>query len=142
MIRPHYHDNLNHAQTPASRATAATASAVPPPSGPPPGPAFVATPAARPPPGQPDIAYAPDWEKYQARAARRAKLEGLPKTLPDGFPSELKGSLVWEGETLAKDYDWTYVLSAEQLREIDDALAHFRCMYTSRPCMQHHCRPM
>lgn len=106
-------------------ATAATASAVPPPQG----PAFIATPAALPPPGQPDIAYHPDWEKYQARATRRAKLENLPKTLPDDFPAELKGSLVWEGATLAQSYDWTYVLSADQLKEIDDALAHFKCEY-------------
>lgn len=109
-------------------AAAAVLSAVslPPP---PETPAFIATPAARPPPGQPDIQYHPDWHKYQARAARRAKLDNLPKTVPEGFPTELKGDLVWEGETLAETYDWTYVLSAQQLEEIDHALAHFRCTF-------------
>lgn len=104
-------------------ATAATVTSVPPPSG----PVFTTTPAARPPPGQPDIAYHPDWNNYQARIARRLATEDLPKELPEGFPKELKGDLVWEGETLAEKYDWTYVLSEEQLAEIDAALQHFKC---------------
>ncbi|CAG9954288.1 unnamed protein product [Clonostachys rosea f. rosea IK726] len=92
------------------------------------GKVFSTTPAAQPPPGQPDIAYHPDWDKYQARAARRTQTEDLPKTLPEGFPKELKGDLVWEGETIAQQYDWTYVLSADQLAEIDSALAHFKSL--------------
>ncbi|CAG9954286.1 unnamed protein product [Clonostachys rosea f. rosea IK726] len=100
------------------------------------GKVFSTTPAAQPPPGQPDIAYHPDWDKYQARAARRTQTEDLPKTLPEGFPKELKGDLVWEGETIAQQYDWTYVLSADQLAEIDSALAHFKATSHRRhfPC--------
>ncbi|BCS30606.1 TauD/TfdA family dioxygenase [Aspergillus puulaauensis] len=86
------------------------------------------TPAAQPPPGQPDIAYHPDWQKYQARVARRTKTEDLPTTLPEGFPKELKGDLVWDGKTLAQKYDWTYVLSADQLAEIDSAVVHFKSL--------------
>ena len=111
-------------------AAAATAYAAPPPTA----PVFSTTPAAQPPPGQPDIAYHPDWDKYQARAARRLRTEDLPKTLPDGFPTELKGELVWDGETIAQEYNWTYVLSAEQLDEIDRALAHFKCGCALLPC--------
>ena len=64
----------------------------------------LATPAAlvAGPPGQPDIAYAPDFEKYQARTARRLAERKLATTLPEGFPSELRGDLVWEGKTLAE----------------------------------------
>lgn len=96
---------------------------------PPSAPVFEITPAALPPPGQPDIAYHPDWNNYQTRVARRLLTEDLPKSLPDGFPKELKGDLVWDGETLAAKYNWTYVLSANHLAEIDRALAHFRCEY-------------
>ena len=78
------------------------------------------------PPGQPDIAYAPDLQKYQARKARRLAEEDLPKTLPEGFPARLQGDLVWEGETLAESYDWTYVLDGEQLEEIESALRYFK----------------
>lgn len=79
------------------------------------------------PPGQPDIEYRPDFEKYQARTARRLAEGNLQKTLPEGFPQNLTGDLVWEGETLADTYDWTYVLSEEQLDEIEAALKHFKC---------------
>ncbi|KAI1500746.1 Clavaminate synthase-like protein [Biscogniauxia marginata] len=84
------------------------------------------TPAAPKPPGQPDISYDPDYNKWQARAARRVAAGNLPKNLPEGFPSQLTGDLVWEGQTIADEYDWTYVLSADQLSEIDRALDHFK----------------
>ncbi|KAH7033703.1 uncharacterized protein B0I36DRAFT_373802 [Microdochium trichocladiopsis] len=95
---------------------------------PPSAPVFSVTKAAQPPPGQPDIAYHPDWDKYQARTARRLKTETLPSELPEGFPKKLTGALVWDGATLAKEYDWTYVLSHEQLDEIDKAVKHFQSL--------------
>lgn len=98
------------------------------------------TPKAVAPPGQPDISYAPDYDKYQARAARRVQSEKLPTTLPEGFPEQLRGDLVWEGNTLADTYDWTYVLNEEQLAEIDQAVKHFKCeflVHESRFSMRH-----
>ncbi|KAI0126129.1 TfdA family taurine catabolism dioxygenase TauD [Xylariales sp. AK1849] len=84
------------------------------------------TPAAPAPPGQPDISYAPDVTKWQARAARRVKAGGLPTSVPKGFPEALSGDLVWEGDTLAEKYDWTYTLNNDQLDEIDRAVRHFK----------------
>lgn len=78
-------------------------------------------------PTQPDIAYAPDFEKYQARTARRLQDAKLEKSLPPGFPKQLHSDLAWEGEGLAGRYQWTYELSGEQLSEIEDALKHFQC---------------
>ncbi|KAI1354611.1 TfdA family taurine catabolism dioxygenase TauD [Xylaria sp. FL0043] len=78
------------------------------------------------PPGQPDISYHPSYEKWQARATRRQQEGNLQKSLPKGFPQKLNGDLVWEGETVANKYNWTYVLSPEHLAEIDQAVAHFK----------------
>ncbi|CCF38092.1 TfdA family Taurine catabolism dioxygenase TauD [Colletotrichum higginsianum] len=89
------------------------------------------TPAAKQPPGQPEINYAPDYDKWQARVARRLSQGNLHTKLPDGFPSQLTGPMVWEGETLAETYDWTYVLNAEQLAEVDRAVAHFQSLHLS-----------
>lgn len=89
------------------------------------------TPAARPPPGQPNIKYAPDYDNWQARAAHRLATENLPAEVPEGFPKELTGPTVWEGSSLAESYDWTYVLTGEQLVEIDRAVAHFQCKLLS-----------
>ncbi|KAI8263161.1 hypothetical protein K4K53_009608 [Colletotrichum sp. SAR 10_77] len=79
-------------------------------------------------PVQPDIQYAPDREKWQARVASRVQEPDLPKALPEGLPAKFKSDLVWEGSTLANDYDWTYVLSTEQLNELDAALAYFKSL--------------
>lgn len=76
---------------------------------------------------QPDIEYPPNLAKYQARAAARSQEPNLPKTVPQHLPTEFKGPGVWEGATLAQEYDWTYPLSEQQLDEVDAALAHFKC---------------
>ncbi|KAI1136428.1 Clavaminate synthase-like protein [Hypoxylon sp. FL0543] len=86
------------------------------------------TPPALAPPGQPDISYAPDFGKYQARREKRTNSEGLPKELPKGLPQQLTGKLVWEGDSLADTYNWTYVLDPNQLDEIDLAVEHFKSL--------------
>lgn len=78
---------------------------------------------------QPDIGYKPDFEKYQARTKLRLQTEPLrEKGLPPGFPRQLVSDLVWEGEGLADKYDWTYTLTAEDIEELERALAHFKCL--------------
>ncbi|KAH9909522.1 Clavaminate synthase-like protein [Xylariomycetidae sp. FL2044] len=86
------------------------------------------TPRAKNPPGQPDISYAPDYDKFTARTARRLEEGNLPTTLPEGFPAQLTGDLVWEGSTVGDKYDWTYVLSDAQLAELDHATEHFKSL--------------
>lgn len=87
--------------------------------------AAVLTPAVR-----PDIEYTPDMAKWHLRTAKRLKDEKdrLQKTVPEGFPTQLQGNLVWEGETVGQTYNWTYVLSADQLSEIDAAVKHFKSL--------------
>ncbi|KAK2007909.1 TfdA family taurine catabolism dioxygenase TauD [Colletotrichum eremochloae] len=80
------------------------------------------------PPGQPDIAYTPDHDKYLARTKRRQEEERLDKTLPEGFPQKLVSKLVWDGKTLAERYDWNYVLTEDDKKEIDEALNHFKAL--------------
>lgn len=91
--------------------------------------AIFVTPPALAPPGQPDITYAPDYGKYQARRDQRIKSAGLPGGLPRGLPQQLTGKLVWEGDTLGDTYKWTYVLEPSQLEEINLALRHFQCRW-------------
>ncbi|QKX63827.1 uncharacterized protein TRUGW13939_10998 [Talaromyces rugulosus] len=79
-------------------------------------------------PQQPDIQYAPDHAKYQARTARRLATEALSAGLPAGFPKELKSDLVWEGSELTGSYDWTYELKPAEVEEIEKALQHFQSL--------------
>lgn len=78
------------------------------------------------PPGQPDIGYSPDHAKYLERAKRRQETELLPRTLPPGFPQQLQSRLVWDGNDLSDTYDWNYILTPENLEEIESALRHFK----------------
>ena len=79
-------------------------------------------------PTQPDISYAPDPEKYALRTQRRVENEKLHLTgLPVGFPEKLISTFVWEGQDFAKESDHVYVLSEENVAEIESALQHFRC---------------
>src|SRR5690242_14272298 len=77
---------------------------------------------------QPDIGYTPDHDKYLARVQRRLKNDNLNKTLPPGFPSELKSDLVWDNSDIADRFDWKYELTAADLDEIEKALQHFKSL--------------
>ncbi|KAG5652861.1 hypothetical protein H0H81_003360 [Sphagnurus paluster] len=79
-------------------------------------------------PSQPDIAYHPDPEKWRTRTARRLTEDPtLPSTpLPDGFPPNLDSPLVWEGKDWLDESKWVHQLSEVELKEIDDAVRHFR----------------
>ncbi len=77
---------------------------------------------------QPDIGYSPDFEKYTTRTKVRLQTEPLlEKSLPPGFPPILESDLVWEGNRLAEKYDWTFVLTAEHVKELENALEYFQC---------------
>lgn len=81
---------------------------------------------------QPDISYHPDVENWHNRTARRlAEDPSLPKTaLPEGFPKKLDSPLVWQGSDWKNEQEWVYNLNTEQLKEIDDAVKHFKSQYT------------
>jgi hypothetical protein len=77
---------------------------------------------------QPDIQYHPSYEKFLQRRARRlAENPDLPNvSLPKGFPKQVEGPIVWEGEDWESEDQWVYQLSVAELKEIDDALEHFK----------------
>jgi hypothetical protein len=79
---------------------------------------------------QPDIAYHPNFDRYQVRSQHRQKTEKLPTTLPSGFPQQLSSPLVWEGKEVENSNDWIVELTEAQLDEIDQALDRFRCKWT------------
>jgi hypothetical protein len=60
-------------------------------------------------------------------------------SLPSGFPAVLASPLAWTGQQFEQQPDFIHHLDAEELREIDAALKHFKGMPTiivncSRPC--------
>ncbi|CAG8956683.1 hypothetical protein HYFRA_00012227 [Hymenoscyphus fraxineus] len=79
--------------------------------------------------GKPDISYAPDFEKYQARTKRRLESENLSAvTLPEGFPRKLESEFVWEGKELEGRYEWIYELSEVQVEEVERGLEYFQSL--------------
>jgi hypothetical protein len=77
---------------------------------------------------QPDIGYTPDHDKYLARVQKNLQSSVLTKTLPPGFPAELKSDLVWDNTDIAERYNWTYELTESDLAEIKEALNHFKSL--------------
>lgn len=77
---------------------------------------------------QPDIAYHPDEAKWRARTARRLTEDPtLPmQPLPEGFPQQVDGPIVWEGKDFTDEDQWIVNLTENQLHEIDGALRHFQ----------------
>jgi hypothetical protein len=84
------------------------------------------------PPGQPDITYAPDFAKYQQRSAAILSRDDLPQALPGDLPRRLTGDLVWDGDSIRAAYKWTFVLTTDQVKEIEGALRHFQCEWSDK----------
>jgi hypothetical protein len=76
--------------------------------------------------GQPDIGYAPNYDKYLARTKKRLEVENLKKSLPPDFPSKLSSDLVWSGTDIENETDWLYQLSLDDIQEIEHGLEHFK----------------
>ncbi|TLD25728.1 Clavaminate synthase-like protein [Venturia nashicola] len=78
---------------------------------------------------QPDISYAPDFAKYQARTKKRLANEKLhEQSLPPGFPTKLEGDFVWDGDSIQGTYEWVHKLSHVELAEVEDALRYFKSL--------------
>ena len=77
---------------------------------------------------QPDIEYHPDEAKYRERTTRRLKADpSLPKTpLPDTFPKQVSGPIVWKGSDWTSKDQWVYHLSPEGLDGIHEGMKHFK----------------
>ncbi|RDB24020.1 hypothetical protein Hypma_008647 [Hypsizygus marmoreus] len=77
---------------------------------------------------QPDIEYQPDEVKYLARVARNLAEDPnrVNVPLPEGFPKQVDGPIVWEGKDWTSEDQWVYKLSEAELAEIHEALVHFK----------------
>lgn len=74
------------------------------------------------------LLYHPNLETYLQRKSRRLaeNPNDLPKSpLPPGFPEQVDGPAVWEGNDWVGEDQWVYHLSETELKEISDALRHF-----------------
>ena len=76
---------------------------------------------------QPDISYHPDKQKYLWRKEQVEASLPTDTKLPPKFPEQLNGPLVWDGNDFADEREWTFVLSEPHLKEIHEALQHFKC---------------
>jgi hypothetical protein len=72
------------------------------------------------------IGWQPDYETYLAREAARLRVGGLSTSLPDGFPREMRGDLVWSGTCYIEEIQYTFQLQDFQRAEVEQALKHFK----------------
>lgn len=79
-------------------------------------------------PNQPDVNYYPDFVKYQKRTERRLQNEDLESVLQLGLPQKIDCAAAWDRSIEERPESWLYYLDAEDVEEIDQALARFQCM--------------
>jgi len=79
-------------------------------------------------PSQPDINYYPDIVKYQKRTERRLQIEDLDRVLRLGLPQKIDCAAAWDRSIQERPESWLYYLDADDVEEIDQALASFQCM--------------
>lgn len=72
-----------------------------------------------------DIGYEVEEYKYRARSEARVKAGGLPDAVPAGWPTELKGPLVWSSDSFSDEKEYVYNLTVEDKVELLDALEYF-----------------
>ncbi|KAK3934286.1 putative taurine catabolism dioxygenase TauD [Diplogelasinospora grovesii] len=73
-----------------------------------------------------DIAYEVDETKYLARSEARVKAGGLPTSVPAGWPTALKGPLVWTSNDFPEENEYVYTLTNDDKAELLEALKHFK----------------
>jgi hypothetical protein len=76
-----------------------------------------------------DVDWDPVLSKHTQRMKELAKLN-LPRetAIPEGFPTHLNVPWAWEGSEL-KECDYILQLSDVDVKEIDAALANFKCSF-------------
>ncbi|GAB1317294.1 Taurine hydroxylase-like protein SAT17 like [Madurella fahalii] len=88
--------------------------------------------AAPSPPKEPyaDIGYQVDEDAFRRRTAARLAAGGLASSVPEGWPTQVEGPLVWTGADFdgVDESTYVYCLTAEDKQEIDSALQHFNTL--------------
>ena len=80
----------------------------------------------------PEIQWDPSPVTYRERVERLAKvLEPLAQTVPDGFPTAIQAPRVWRGSEFDDEAKYTYVLTGDDLDEIDAAVRAFLSTFLS-----------
>lgn len=71
------------------------------------------------------------YSKLQTQC-NTALLSGKSSNLPAGFPNVLDSQMSWLGGTYSNESSYAVVLDAEDLAELNNALAHFKCKFSSQ----------
>jgi len=76
-----------------------------------------------------DISWQPDYSKFVERSKRLESARSETK-LPEGWPSRLESSLVWDGNEINGEDDYVYHLTSDELEELTAAIRHFKGLFS------------
>lgn len=74
----------------------------------------------------PNIDWVPSFENYMARVDRLSKSHARTTTLPPGFPERIEAPRTWTGHEISEEKSYIYVLSEDEVNEIEEALGYFK----------------
>lgn len=76
---------------------------------------------------RPDISWIPSYKVFKDRVERlRVLYPDRRTTLPPGWPAQIDAARVWSGSDFKSEDEYVIHLSAEDVAEIEDGLAHFK----------------
>ncbi|KAK7928359.1 Clavaminate synthase-like protein [Apiospora marii] len=73
-----------------------------------------------------NVGYEVDESKFRERTEARLKLGNLPSAAPQGWPTEVKGPLVWSTQDFPNEDEYVYTLTETDITEIEEALGLFK----------------
>jgi hypothetical protein len=77
---------------------------------------------------RPDISWIPSYKVFKDRVETlKALYPDRPKTVPSGWPAEIKTTRAWAGSDFKSEDEYIVELSADDVLEIEAGLAHFQC---------------
>jgi len=72
------------------------------------------------------IKYHPNLEQYLARVETSLRTGALEQEVPEGWPKELTGPLVWTTADFQNESKYIHVLTEDEKMELRNALEHFK----------------
>lgn len=76
-----------------------------------------------------NIGWEPSWEEFQRLSQKRQAENVLEQAVPQGWPDQVHGPLVWQTGDFTEESKYVIELSSDDKAEVIEAIASWRSKY-------------